>query len=344
MIRSWLQRLLAPSAPPPGSGAFSPRSVPESSTPSPWMDVPTLMAIRSLELRVHHLVEGLSRGIHRSVRRGYSTEFTEYRPYTPGDDLRHMDWRRLARTDRPFVRQYEDESEWGCLFVLDLSASMAFGSLSHSKADYARTLTGTLASFLHAQGDPVGLLRFAKDSGECVPLRHAPRHLARFWSVLAAPPAGDGTSLGQALLDATRLLRRPGLVVLLSDFLCAPSLWAEPLRLLKAARHHVLGFQVLDPQEILFSFEGDTRFENLETPLALELDATRARDAYLANFEKHRREVASLCAAEGVPLLEARTNCPLEPLLRSALHEIARQRPLSAQARADAPESTSSPR
>ena len=114
-----------------GSGpvgfAGAPRRGDDESTPRPWLDLPTLMSIQSLELRVRRLVQGLQRGIHRSVRRGYSNEFSEYRPYVPGDDLRHMDWRRMARTDRPYLRQYEDESEWGCLVVMDLSASMAFG-------------------------------------------------------------------------------------------------------------------------------------------------------------------------------------------------------------------------
>ena len=291
------------------------------------MDVPTLMAMRSLELRVRRLVQGVQRGIHRSSRRGYSTEFSEYRPYTPGDDLRHLDWRRMARTDRPYVRQYEEESDWGCLVVADLSASMAFGSLGYSKADYARTLAGTFATLLHEQGDPVGLLRFAADAGEVVPMRHSPRQMARWWAMLDAEPAGAGTSVGLALEGAFRLMRRPGLVVVISDFLSAPALWAEPLRQLRAARNEVLCWEVLDPQEREFLFEGDTRFEDLESGRRLDVHAVQAREGYLERLRIHRESVAAQCAAEGVALLEAPTSGAFEPVLRSALDVVSRKRP-----------------
>ena len=330
MSERWFQRLFGPRAVSPADalrkGSWSPPGGPGAEI-VPWMDVPTLMAIGSLELRVRRLVEGLSRGIHRSVRRGYSTEFTEYRPYTPGDDLRHMDWRRLARTDRPFVRQYEEESEWGCLVVMDLSASMGFGSLSHSKADYGRTLAGTLGTFLNGQGDPVGLLRFADELGDIVPVRRLARQLSRWWPLLAAPPAGDGTGLGKAMEGALRLLKRPGLVAVVSDLLTPPGSWAEPLSLLRAARHEVVVFEVLDPQELEFRYEGDTRFEHMESPLRLDMDASQVREAYLQRLSAHREACAALCESEGVPLLSARTDLPLEPLLRSAFSEIARFRP-----------------
>ena len=330
MSEGWFQRLFGPRTVSPADalrkGSWNAPGGPGAEI-VPWMDVPTLMAIGSLELRVRRLVEGLSRGIHRSVRRGYSTEFTEYRPYTPGDDLRHMDWRRLARTDRPFVRQYEEESEWGCLVVMDLSASMGFGSLSHSKADYGRTLAGTLGTFLHGQGDPVGLLRFAHEVGDIVPVRRLARQLSRWWPLLAAPPAGDGTGLGKAMEGALRLLKRPGLVAVVSDLLTPPGSWAEPLRLLRAARHEVVVFEVLDPQELEFRYEGDTRFEHMESPLRLDLDAAQVRESYLQRLGAHREACAALCESEGVPLLSARTDLPLEPLLRSAFSEIARLRP-----------------
>ena len=330
MSPGWFQRILGSKTSPvrgvqpEGSERLS---ADRGTTVVPWMDVSTLMAISSLELRVRRLVEGLNRGIHRSARRGYSTEFTEYRPYTPGDDLRHMDWRRLARTDRPFVRQYEEESEWGCLVVMDLSASMGFGSLPHSKADYGRTLAGTLGTFLHGQGDPVGLLRFANALEDVVPVRRFSRQMARWWPLLAAPPAGGGTGLGKALEGAHRLLKRPGLVVVVSDLLAPTNSWSEPLRLLRAARHAVVIFEVLDPQELEFRYEGDTRFEHLESPLRLDLDASQARASYLERLATHREACAALCASEGIPLLSARTDLPLEPLLRSAFSEMARLRP-----------------
>ncbi len=292
----------------------------------PWLDVPTLMSIQSLELRVRRLVQGIQRGVHRSVRRGYSNEFSEYRPYVPGDDLRHMDWRRMARTDRPYVRQYEDESEWSCLIVADLSASMNFRSLHYSKADYARTLAGTLGAFLYGQGDAVGLLRFADGVGEAVPVRRAMRQMSRWWPLLAAPPSGEGTDLCSALQAAQRLMRRAGLVVVVSDFLSNPESWKESLALLRAARHDVVLFEVLDPREIEFSFEGDTRFEMLEGGRVLEVDAAQVRESYLERVRTHRSLLRSLAEDHGALLFEACTQKPLEPLLRGALAAVASRR------------------
>ena len=313
-----------------GSGpvgfAGAPRRGDDESTPRPWLDLPTLMSIQSLELRVRRLVQGLQRGIHRSVRRGYSNEFSEYRPYVPGDDLRHMDWRRMARTDRPYLRQYEDESEWGCLVVMDLSASMAFGSLSYSKADYGRTLAGTLGAFLHGQGDAVGLLRFAADTGDAVPVRRTQRQMSRWWSLLAAAPGGDGTGLGSALDSAQHLMRRPGLVVVVSDFLAKPEGWREPLGMLRAARHQVVLFEVLDPQEIHFDYQGDKRFEMLEGHRRVDVDATQVREGYLERMRAHRALVRSVAESQGAALFEARTDMPIEPLLRSALSGVANRR------------------
>jgi uncharacterized protein (DUF58 family) len=291
------------------------------------MDVPTLMAMRSLELRVQRLVQGVQRGIHRSARRGYSTDFSEYRPYTPGDDLRHLDWRRMARTDRPYVRQYEEESDWACLMVVDLSASMAFGSLPYTKADYARTLAGTFATLLHDQGDPVGLLRFAADAGDLVPIRHSPRQMARWWALLDAEPSGTGTHLGPALEGALRLMRRPGLVVVVSDFLTSPAPWAEPLRQLRAARNEVLCWEVLDPRERDFAFEGDVRFEDLESDRRLDVQSALVREGYLEKLRVHREAVATQCAAQGASLMEVPTGGAFEPVLRAALDQIARKRP-----------------
>ena len=293
---------------------------------NPWLDLPALMSIQSLELRVRRLVQGVQRGIHRSVRRGYPNEFSEYRPYVPGDDLRHMDWRRMARTDRPYVRQYEDESEWGCLVVMDLSASMAFGSLSYSKADYGRTLAGTLGAFMHGQGDAVGLLRFADGVGDAVPVRHTQRQMSRWWPLLAAPPSGTGTGMRSSLEAVQHLMRRPGLVVVVSDFLADPDSWRESLGLLRAARHQVVFFEVLDPQEIEFAYQGDTRFEMLEGRQPVEVDADLVRDAYLQRMRSHRALVRSVAEAEGALCFEARTDSPLEPLLRGALSSVANRR------------------
>lgn len=329
-LQRWRQKSVSTSAK-RADGMAAPRDMAhpqsvEAGREKPWLDLPVLMAIGSLEIRVQRMLQGLQRGLHRSMRRGYSAEFAEYRAYTPGDDLRHLDWRRMARTDRPYVRQYEDESDWNCLVVLDLSASMAFGTVGYNKAEYARTLAGTFAAALQGQGDPVGFLRFGTAVDGVVPASHAPRQRARWWALLAGQPAGANTRLGEVLEEAQRLMRRQGLVVLVSDLLVPRESWEEALRLLRAAGHEVVVVEVLDPQEIAFEYSGDTRFVGLEEALQLDLDASVVRQRYLEKMQGHRAAVEVLCAREDVLFWRVSTDLPLEPLLREIITRISNRR------------------
>src|SRR6187549_661139 len=141
------------------------------------IDPQALMSIRNLEMRARVVVEGFWNGIHRSPYHGFSVEFSEYRQYTPGDDPRYLDWRVFARTDRYFIKKFEDETNLRCHLLVDCSRSMTFGSVGYSKADYARTFAATLAWFLSHQGDATGLMTFDGDVREYVPPRHRPGHL-----------------------------------------------------------------------------------------------------------------------------------------------------------------------
>src|SRR6266498_1227434 len=136
-----------------------------------------LMAIRNLELRARVVVEGFWTGLHRSPYHGFSVEFTEYRQYSPGDDPRYLDWRLLARSDRCYVKKFEDETNLRCRLRVDNSRSMGFGSVGYTKAEYGRTLAATLAWFLHQQGDATGLLTFDEAIRDYLPARHKPGHL-----------------------------------------------------------------------------------------------------------------------------------------------------------------------
>ena len=142
-----------------------------------FVDPKALMAIRSLELRARVVVEGFWNGLHRSPYHGFSVEFTEYRDYTPGDDPRYLDWRLYARTDRYYIKKYEDETNLRCHLLVDNSQSMGYGSINFSKAQYANTLAATLAYFLYLQGDATGLLTFDQEIRDYLPARHRPGHL-----------------------------------------------------------------------------------------------------------------------------------------------------------------------
>src|SRR5882672_5735233 len=193
--------------------APAPRSAPTASL----IDPQALMNIRSLELRARAVVEGFWSGLHRSPYHGFSVEFTEYRPYASGDDLRYLDWRVFARTDRYYIKKYEDETNLRCHLIADQSRSMEFGTRGYTKARYAATLAATLGHFLDLQGDAVGLLTFDSEVREYLPARHRPGHLRQLMIALERPSAGKATNLEVPLERITSLVRKRGLVALISD-------------------------------------------------------------------------------------------------------------------------------
>src|SRR6185503_14483792 len=171
---------------------------------------------------------------------GFSVEFTEYRPYTAGDDLRYLDWRVFARSDRFFIKKFEDETNLRCHLLADLSRSMTYGSDGHTKADYAATLAATLAYFLHLQGDAVGLLAFDETIRDYLPARHRAGHLRHLMQTLEKPAGGKATDLSAPLKRIVEIVRKRGLMILLSDFL-APLETLEPnLVALAACGHEVV--------------------------------------------------------------------------------------------------------
>ena len=163
------------------------------------IDPQTLMSIKNLELRARVVVEGFWHGLHRSPYHGFSVEFTEYRQYSPGDDPRYLDWRLYARTDRYFIKKFEDETNLRCHLLVDNSRSMTYGSLRWTKAQYANTLAATLAYFLYLQGDAVGLLTFDERIREYLPARHRTGHLRHLMLRLEQPAGGKATDLAAPL-------------------------------------------------------------------------------------------------------------------------------------------------
>src|SRR6266436_6968781 len=183
------------------------------------IDPQALMSIRNLELRARVVVEGFWNGLHRSPYHGFSVEFTEYRQYSPGDDLRYLDWRLYARSDRYYIKKFEDETNLRCHLLVDNSRSMGYGSLPYTKAQYANTLAGTLAYFLYLQGDAVGLLTFDEQIRDYLPARHRAGHLRHLMLALEKPAGGAATDLASPLKRILEIVRKRGLLVLLSDFL-----------------------------------------------------------------------------------------------------------------------------
>jgi uncharacterized protein (DUF58 family) len=301
------------------------------------LDPRALLAIRDLELRARVVVEGLRAGLHRSPYSGFSVEFTEYRQYTPGDDLRYLDWRVLARTDRYFLRKYEEETNLRCWILVDTSRSMSFGSRDEAtKADYARTIVAALAWFLHEQRDVVGTALFDEHVHSVVPPRWRPGHLRHVLATLAREAGGRATNVANALLELARLARRRSLIVLVSDFLTPIQEWAAALGELTAARHDVRAIQVLDPAEPgLAEFGRPAIWEDIESGLTRYVDPALARRSYAARFDAHARDLRALFDRHGVEQHVALTDQPLDlTLLRFVRERHRRARSLTHRRRA----------
>ncbi len=279
------------------------------------IDPASLMAIRNLELRARGVVEGFWHGLHRSPYHGFSAEFTEYRPYVPGDDLRYLDWRVLARTDRHYLKKFQDETNLRCHLLVDQSRSMTYGSLSYAKADYAATLAATLAYFLQLQGDAVGLLTFDERVREYAPARHRPGHLRRLMLQLERPAAGSATDLVAPLRHIVELVRKRSLMILISDLLVPLEPLERNLTALTACGHEVVVFQVLDPAELAFGFDRAVTFRDLESGRDLFLDPVRVRESYRANLEAHLGKLDRACLRLGIDCHRADTARPLERAL-----------------------------
>jgi uncharacterized protein (DUF58 family) len=285
------------------------------------IDPATLMSISNLELRARVVVEGFWHGLHRSPYHGFSVEFSEYRQYSPGDDPRYLDWRLYARSDRYYIKKFEDETNLRCHLMVDQSRSMGYGSLAYTKAQYANTLAATLAYFLSLQGDAVGLLTFDERIRDYLPARHRPGHLRHLMVRLEQPAAGNATDLGAPLHRIVRTVRKRSLLVLISDLLGPIGTLEKDLTALAACGHEVLLFHLLDPAELTLAFEKAAMFRDVESGRELFIDPVTARKGYLERLEAHNLSVQSACRRLGIGYRRLTTDSPLELALFDFLRE-----------------------
>jgi uncharacterized protein (DUF58 family) len=294
---------------------------PKSPYKSTFADPAALMRIRNLELRARSVVEGFSKGLHRSPRHGFSAEFAEYRSYVPGDDIRYLDWKVLARRDRCFIRKFREETNLRCHLLLDLSRSMSYGSLTYTKLDYARTLAATLAVFLHQQGDEIGLLTYDEVPRDYLPPRHRSGHLHAILAALGRPALGKSAALHAPVEAILSRGRMRGLMFVISDFLTPLEELKAPLSALAACGHDVTLLQTLDPAEIHFTFDSSVNFEDLESGRVLPADPDSVRSGYLKKFNAHQQGLKSLCATLGIIHHLLATDQPLESALHTYLSD-----------------------
>lgn len=253
-----------------------------------FIDPAVLAAVDNLELRARLAVEGFLSGLHRSPHRGFSVEFTDYRHYYQGDDTRQIDWKLFGRSDKLYIKQYEDETNSRCMILLDSSASMAYTSGSVSKMDYGRTLAAAMAYMAFRQRDAAGLITFADHMKAQLPTRYRQGHLMQILRTLIETQAGSTTDATEALRQVAVSLRSRSFVILISDLLDKEDESIKLLQQMRAAGHEVMVLHVMDHAELTFPFEESAEFVDMESqrsmmasPGALRRDYMEALDAYL---------------------------------------------------------------
>jgi len=292
-----------------------------SSRPAKSLADPSALAkIGGLEVVAKLLVEGYMIGQHKSPFKGSSVEFVEHRQYYPGDEIKHIDWRAFGKTGNYYVKEYEEETNLRSYLLVDCSGSMAYRGATISKFDYARQLTAALAYLLLAQRDACGLITFdtkIEDRWEPSTNRQAFQQIV---NLLEARRPGKETSLAEVFPQILPSLKRRSLIFLISDCFDRIEPLAAALKLFRAARHEVVLFQVVAPEEEEFSFKHPTQFRNLErSGHNILADPYRLRKQYLNKYRQFCEDLASQCGNAGVEYLKLRTDEPYDKALGAFL-------------------------
>jgi len=284
-------------------------------------------ALGRLEFVARAVVDGFLIGLHRSPHRGFSVEFAENRPYYPGDDIRFVDWKMYGRSDRYYIKQFEEETNLRAYLLLDTSESMDWVSDAErfvSKLEYARLLAASLSLLLLRQGDAVGLLAFDEVIRAHVESRGVLRHLHRLVRELDALQGRGGTGAERALGDVAVRLRRRGLVILISDLLVDSGATRDALHYLRHRGHEVLVFHLMDPAERDLPEAGDALFFDPETDEELRTSSSALRREYGRAVEEAITDWRRVCRGMGADYELVTTDTPVGHVLRRYLEKRAR--------------------
>lgn len=277
-----------------------------------YLDPAVVARLGTIDLKARTIVEGFLTGLHRSPYKGFSVEFAEYRQYIPGDDLATLDWKVYARSDRHFVKKFEEETNLTCHLLLDVSGSMAYGSGGITKLQYGSYLTAALAYLMHRQRDSFGLIAFDDSIAALLPASARSGHLRVVLLALERLKVGARTDVAKPLHDLAAAVRKRGLVVLVSDLLDDPARVLDGLKHFRYRGTDVIVFHVLDPYELQFPFEQAARFRDMETADEVMAVPRSVRKGYIERMEgliaTYRRELGLV----GIDYCLLDTSKPLE--------------------------------
>jgi len=286
-----------------------------------YLDPNVLARLEGLRLRARHTVEGYVSGVHHSPYRGFSIEFAEHREYAPGDDLRYLDWKVFGRTDKYYLKQFEEETNLVCYVLLDISRSMQYRSdaAPQSKLDYARHLAAALSYLVLQQQDSVSLATFDETVRTHLAPSGNPSHLKDILQVMDESSAERKTATAAIFHELAERFKRRGVVVVISDLLDDVEAMMTALAHFRHRRHEVILFHVLDPAEVEFPFEETTRFDGLEAEPSVLAEPRALRKAYLRQFEGFVRQVQRGCRMHQMDYVPMRTDRPVDVALSSFL-------------------------
>ena len=271
-----------------------------------------LSRISNLQLLARTVVEGFIAGLHKSPYKGASVEFMSYRPYITGDDPLHIDWKLFARTDRLYVKEYEDETNTSVNLLVDISPSMGYTSGSVSKLDYAFYLAASLGYFMWRQQEAVGLTLFDDHIVERIPPRKASGHFLTILQHMHKAELGKPTAMSKPLHQLAEFQKRRGFVVVISDLLDDPDAIVDGIKHFRFGGHDVLIFHLFDPQEINFDFSDMVEFEDIETGEKMVVEAESAKSIYLENVQRFRDTLSEKCSLIGADYHFVSTDQPLD--------------------------------
>ncbi len=285
-----------------------------------YFDPKVLAGISNLALRARWVVEGLMSGIHRSRAKGFSVEFEEHREYSPGDEIRRIDWKALGKFDRYFIKEYEDETNLRAYLLMDASASMNYASDGITKFDYGCTLTASLAYLILKQQDAAGLVTFSDHIESFIPPRAKRDYLTQILGALEKRGAAGETNVGKILEDIAGQVKRRGLIVLVSDLLDEPESILNGLRQFRFRGNDVIVFHLFDQAELELPFDGNILFEDLEAAnLQVIADPRAIRTTYKQVVQEFINDMRKQCRDNTIDYQVISTATPLDQALASYL-------------------------
>ena len=284
-----------------------------------FLDPATLAGLSGLDLVAKTVVDGFVSGLHRSPDFGFSQEFAEYRAYTPGDDLRHVDWNVFARTERCYLKRYRGETNTQLMILLDTSASMSYGSSTVNKLDYARFVAASLCYLAHEQRDAAGLIIFDEDVANYVAPSTRQGQLFRLLHAIEKAEPGTRTDFAKPFAHFQNFLKRRGLVVVLSDFYEQPETIVKTIEPLRFRGNDVILFHVLDPQEIAPRLREPALLIDVETKDSIEVSPEYVKNEYRRKIDAHIDAMQTRARAAGLDYFLMNTGRPLDEGLREYL-------------------------